>query len=135
MSVMRATTMAAIIFTISAASTAAAQTAPPPKLGCDGPESHQLDFWVGKWEVHPNGANQIMAHSLIEKKYNGCAIRENWMPIGKELTGGGGSLSGYDQRTKQWRQTWYDSAGTRAQFDGGFADGVMSITGNWPNFA
>src|SRR4051812_10357689 len=106
------------------ATAATAQVAAPPKAapaGCDTPESHQLDFWVGKWEVHPNGVNQIMAHSLIEKKYSGCAIRENWMPVGKELSGGGGSLSGYDQRTGQWRQTWYDSTGGRVQFDGGFA--------------
>jgi hypothetical protein len=115
---------------------AAAQSNPPPKgpAGCDTPESRQFDFWVGKWEVHPNGAEKIVAHSLIEKKYTGCAIRENWMPVGKELTGGGGSLSSYDPRTKHWRQTWLDSSGSRADFDGGFANGVMSISGTWPNF-
>lgn len=107
------------------------QPAPPP--GCNSPESHQLDFWVGKWEVHPKGIEKIVAHSLIEKKYSGCAIRENWMPLGKEVAGGGGSLSLYDTRKKQWRQTWIDSSGSRADFDGGFANGVMSIAGNWPN--
>ena len=103
--------------------------------GCDTPESHQFDFWIGKWEVHPNGADKIIAHSLIEKKYTGCAIRENWMPLGKELNGGGGSLSLYDTRLKQWRQTWLDSSGTRVDLDGGFANGIMSITGTWQNFA
>jgi hypothetical protein len=103
--------------------------------GCDTPESHQLDFWVGKWEVHPNGADKIIAHSLVEKKYTGCAVRENWMPVGKELDGGGGSLSLYDARAKHWRQAWVDSSGTRVDFDGGFANGIMSITGNWENFA
>ena len=110
---------------------AAAQTSPP---GCDSPESHQFDFWVGKWEVHPNGADKIVAHSLIEKKYAGCAVRENWMPLGKELTGGGGSLSSFDAKAKRWRQTWVDSSGARADFEGTFDNGVMSITGNWPNF-
>ena len=121
----------------SLSATALAQSSPPPSVpaGCDTPETHQWDFWVGKWEVHPNGADQIIAHSLIEKKYTGCAIRENWMPVGKELTGGGGSLSIYDPRLKQWRQTWVDSAGSRVQLDGGFVDGVMTITGAWPNFA
>jgi hypothetical protein len=113
---------------------AAQSAAVAPKIGCDTPESHQWDFWVGKWEVHPNGANKIIAHSLIEKKYGGCAVRENWMPVGKELTGGGGSLSGYDARSKQWRQTWYDSGGSRVQLDGAFANGVMTISGNWPNY-
>jgi hypothetical protein len=119
------------------ASAATPQNAPPkaPVPGCDTPESHQLDFWVGKWEVHPNGADKIVAHSLIEKRYAGCAIRENWMPLGKERLGGGGSLSLYDSGKHKWRQAWVDSSGTRADFEGGFADGVMSITGNWPNFA
>jgi hypothetical protein len=113
----------------------AALAASQVPAGCDTPESHQFDFWVGKWEVHPNGADKIIAHSLIEKKYAGCAIRENWMPLGKELGGGGGSLSLYEPRLKQWRQTWVDSSGTRVDLDGGFADGVMSITGNWAGFA
>jgi hypothetical protein len=130
-------TALACVFSTLLASTAAAQTAPPPNpaaAGCDTPESHQLDFWVGKWEVHPNGADKIIAHSLVEKRYSGCAIRENWMPVGKELLGGGGSLSLYDARRHQWRQAWIDSTGIRADFDGGFANGVMSITGTWPNF-
>ena len=122
---------AAAALLISLASPAVGQT----PAGCDTPESHQFDFWVGKWEVHPNGADKIIAHSLIEKKYTGCAIRENWMPLGKELNGGGGSLSLYDSRAKRWRQAWVDSSGTRVDLDGGFANGVMSITGKWENFA
>ena len=123
------------------AAPAAAQTSSPPPpastppAGCATPESRQFDFWVGKWEVHPSGSDKIMAHSLVEKRYSGCAVRENWMPLGKEVSGGGGSLSLYDSRVNKWRQTWVDSSGTRADFDGGFADGVMAITGIWPNFA
>jgi hypothetical protein len=113
---------------------AASAQAPAPPPGCDTPESHQFDFWVGKWEVHPNGADKVIAHSLIEKRYSGCAIRENWMPLGREVAGGGGSLSLYDQRQKKWRQAWVDSSGTRVDLDGGFADGTMSIVGNWENF-
>ena len=113
-------------------SAAAAAQSPP---GCHSPESRQLDFWVGKWEVRPRGADKIVAHSLIEKRYSGCAIRENWMPVGKELTGGGGSLSLYDGRRKLWRQAWVDSSGSRADFEGDYADGIMTITGKWDNFA
>ena len=129
----------ALLFALSlatASTTAAAQSATPAATpACDTPESHQWDFWVGKWEVHPNGATQIIAHSLIEKKYSGCVIRENWMPVGKELTGGGGSLSIYDPRMKQWRQTWMDSSGARVQLDGALANDIITITGTWPNFA
>jgi hypothetical protein len=41
----------------------------------------------------------------------------------------------YDPRLKEWRQTWMDSSGSRVQLDGRFVDGVMTITGTWPNFA
>ena len=132
----RLSILATAAISISAAS--GAQSPPPakgPPIGCDTPESHQFDFWVGKWEVHPNGADTIIAHSLIEKKYTGCAIRENWMPLGKEVNGGGGSLSLYDAMRKHWRQAWVDSTGTRVDLDGGFSNGVMSITGLWSNFA
>jgi hypothetical protein len=122
-----------LLAAVLAAPAASAPPTPPP--GCDTPESHQWDFWVGKWEVHPRGVDKIIAHSLIEKKYSGCAVRENWMPVGHEASGGGGSLSIYDARLKQWRQTWVDSGGSRVQLDGGFAAGVMTITGDWPNFA
>jgi hypothetical protein len=121
-------------------SAALAGTPPPasptpsgPK-GCDTSESHQWDFWVGYWEVRPRGADKIIAHSLIEKRYAGCAIRENWMPVGKETSGGGGSLSLYDPKRKEWRQTWVDSTGTRVDLDGRFRDDVMTITGSWENF-
>lgn len=103
-------------------------------VGCDTPESRQWDFWVGTWEVRPRGADKIIAHSLVEKKYTGCAIRENWMPLGRELTGGGGSLSLYDPARRQWRQVWIDSSGTRVDFDGRYRDGVMTIVGEWANF-
>ncbi|QIK96030.1 DUF1579 domain-containing protein [Sphingomonas sp. HDW15A] len=107
---------------------------PPSGPGCNSPESHQWDFWVGSWEVRPNGAEKVIAHSLIEKKYTGCAIRENWMPVGRELNGGGGSLSFYDPARKKWRQVWIDSSGTRVDLDGGFEDGAMMIVGEWANF-
>ena len=97
-------------------------------------EYHQFDFWAGRWDVYPTGTDKLVAHSLIEQVY-GCGIRENWMPIGKEVSGGGGSLSLYDGAAKKWRQAWVDSSGTRVDLDGGFAGGVMSITGNWANFA
>ena len=115
----------------------ALQAATPPTIpaGCDTPESHQWDFWVGSWEVRPNGVDKVIAHSLVEKRYTGCAIRENWMPLGREVAGGGGSLSLYDSKRRQWRQVWIDSSGTRVDLDGGFKDGVITITGDWPNYA
>ena len=120
--------------TVCFSQTTAPVSAPPPPA-CTAPEHSQFDFWVGKWEVHPTKATNIVAHSLIEKRYGGCAVRENWMPVGKEIAGGGGSLNFYDKNKKLWRQTWIDSSGTRVDFDGTFGDDVMTLTGNWADFA
>jgi len=102
----------------------------PPRPGpCFDPEYHQFDFWVGRWRVTPTGANKQVAASVIEKLYGGCAIRENWMPIGQA---GGGSLSSYVKAEHAWKQTWVDSSGARAEFKGGWDGQAMVLTGPWP---
>ena len=54
----------------------------PPPAGCTSPQARQFDFWVGKWDVYPkSNPDHKVAESLIENLYNGCAIRENWMPL------------------------------------------------------
>ena len=81
-----------------------AQAAPP---ACTGENYAALDFWVGEWDVYRTGRETLVAHSRIEKLYNGCAIRENWMPLSGNA---GGSLSGYDPVSRRWHQTWIGSA-------------------------
>ncbi len=108
---------------------ALAQTASPAKPACDTPESHQFDFWVGKWEVFPKAhPDKKVANSLIEKLYDGCAVRENWMPLRGP---GGGSLNAFLPAAGVWRQTWLDTGGF-ADFKGGFNGKAMVITGLWP---
>jgi hypothetical protein len=104
----------------------------PPALNtaCDDPDHRRFDFWVGRWNVSPTGQPKVVAHSLIESLYDGCAIRENWMPIGQQA--GGGSLSGYVAAERAWRQTWVDSSGSRAEFKGGWNGAAMVLTGPWP---
>ncbi len=101
----------------------------PQAPRCDGPEFAAFDFWVGDWDVFPNGADKQVARSRIEKLYGGCAIRENWMP---HKGANGGSLSGYDPTSERWHQTWIGSAPGVIQFEGGFAEGKMALTGWWP---
>lgn len=129
---MKLRSVASIAATLGMAVPAVAQSPAPPAPiappACAGPEYRQFDFWVGKWDVRPNGKPTVVAHSLIESLYGGCAIRENWMPL---KGGGGGSLSGYDSNTGQWRQAWIDSSGTRVDFTGKYAGDAMVITGNW----
>src|SRR4030095_9200069 len=83
---------------------ALAQASPTPPT-CTAPEHRQFDFWVGWWDVYPTGKDQVVAHSLIEKLYDGCTIRENWKP-GSRL--GGGSLNAYRPEQKVWKQIWTD---------------------------
>lgn len=108
------------------ASAALAQT--PPANPCAEPERRQFDFWVGNWDVYPTGADKLVAHSLIESLYGGCAVRENWMPLKGT---GGGSLNSYVPGEKAWRQTWVGSGGERVDFKGGLDGSAMVLTGGW----
>lgn len=111
----------------------AAQTAavsPPPKPpACDTAAHGAFDFWIGEWDVSPNGQDKVLvAHSKIEKLYGGCAVRENWMPL---KGGDGGSLNSVDPKTGRWHQIWIGSQPGRVEFEGGFASGRMVLTGYW----
>ena len=116
-----------MLFSLIALAAAQAAAPPPAPPACSEPEYHQLDFWVGRWDVYPTGADKLVAHSLIEKVY-GCAVRENWMPLSNQP---GGSLSVYVPGDKHWEQFWIDSSGTRAFFTGGWNGNAMVISGKW----
>jgi len=101
---------------------------PPP---CASAEHRAFDFWVGRWDVYPTAQpEKLVAHSLIERLYNGCAIRENWAPLGGN---DGGSLSSYvgGAVADGWRQTWVGSGGERVDFTGGWDGKAMVLTGFW----
>lgn len=100
--------------------------APPP--ACTDASHRAFDFWVGKWDVYPTGKPRLVAHSLIENLYDGCGIRENWMPLRGNT---GGSLSSYDSFDKRWHQRWIDGQGSVVDFDGGPVNGGMVMTGLW----
>jgi len=113
----------------SAAAASAAAQAPAP--ACTSAEHRAFDFWVGRWDVYRTDTDALVAHSLVERMYDGCAIRENWMPHGRA---GGGSLSSYDPAARRWRQTWVDSANGHAAFEGGIEAGAMVLTGRWRGY-
>jgi hypothetical protein len=126
---MRVGVFAGIATMICATNVYAAAALPPP--ACTGAENHQFDFWIGRWDVYPTTApDKLVAHSLIESRYAGCAIRENWMPL---VSGGdGGSLSTYVPAKKAWRQFWTDSSNAAVDFTGGWDGKSMILTGTWP---
>jgi hypothetical protein len=108
---------------------AAAAQAPPPPPPCSDAAHAQFDFFVGDWDVYPAGSQTMIAHSKWERLYNGCAVRENWMPLRGPA---GGSLNSYEPSTGRWHQTWIGGGGGgHADFDGGLAGGKIVLTGWW----
>ena len=117
-----------MLVAIALAALQTAQPAAPSPPACVTPEHRQFDFWIGYWDVYQTGTERLVAHSLIERRYAGCAIRENWMPLqGQD----GGSFSAWRPDAGQWRQTWVDSSGGWVEFTGGMAGDAMELTGNW----
>lgn len=107
----------------SAPNAPAAPTAPP---SCSTPAHRQFDFWVGQWDVYPAGSDVLVAKSLIENLYDGCAVRENWMPL-KGSTGG--SINIYRSKTGEWRQIWVDSGNEVHEYRGHWTGKAMEFEG------
>lgn len=101
---------------------------PPPTCASD---SHAaFDFWVGEWDVFPNGSDKPVAQSRIERLHNGCAIREQWQV---NSPAGGSSLTTLDAATGRWNQNWIGSDGVAVHFEGGMVGNAMVLTGYWNN--
>ena len=106
---------------------AAALAQQPPQYGCDSPESKQLDFWVGEWDLtYKSGNQEGRSRNRISKTLDGCVILEEFNgPPGTQLVGR--SHSTFDRATKRWKQTWVDNTGAYLDFDTGgpLPDGRM----------
>ena len=119
--------LSAVLLLQSTSAETPAQPAAPP--ACDTEGHAGFDFWVGDWDVFPNGRDTKVANSKIERKHNGCAVLENWMPLRGQ---GGTSLNHFDAESGQWYQKWVGSSPGAVEFVGGVTDGKMVLTGNWP---
>lgn len=115
---------AATAFVACALALPAAAQPPAP---CSAEEARQLDFWLGDWDLTWDGGSGT---NRITRLFGDCVIEENFrgdMPAGEFL---GHSVSVYDARAGEWRQTWVDNQGGYLQFTGGLeADGVMRLYG------
>jgi len=96
-----------------------------PKKPAAPDEIHQLDFWLGDFDVtmHQRGG---VARSHNVAIFNDRVIEENFFyPDGHV----GLSWSVYVAKQDQWRQIWVDSRGSFLQFVGGQDDeGQMKLT-------
>ena len=98
-----------------------------PSYGCDSPESKQLDFWVGDWDLsYTAQGNVVKSRNRVTKILGGCVIHEEFTgPPGSQLIGR--SYSTFDRANKQWKQTWVDNTATYLDFNGGIIEGRMTF--------
>lgn len=94
--------------------------------------AHQLDFWVGSWELTGRSRNapgqdkwtETKAKNVIRKVHKGKVIEESF-----RMTGfAGQSWSVYNPNSKRWNQTWVDDSGGYITLSGNYADGKMILT-------
>src|SRR5213080_1106399 len=80
-----------------------------PASGCDAPESHQLDFWVGDWRLtYVEDGKTQMSTNHVSRILDGCVILEEFQgPPGTPLVGR--SVSTFDRITRRWKQAWVDN--------------------------
>ena len=110
-----------------------APAAPPPQPDCKAPIHRQFDFWIGEWDVVPNGQTpppgQRPSVNVITSAHAGCVIVENWTAN----TGGTGmSVNIYDRSRGQWHQTWVDSVGGVHEYWGNLEGDRMVFHGTTP---
>ncbi len=101
-----------------------------------GPVSHQLDFWIGEWNVSPwaqtggdpasAGVNRVTA--MLDR----CGILEEWAGTAGDF---GMSINFYDLNRAKWRQIWIADNGSSLDYEGSFTDGAMRFEGWTKNAA
>ena len=122
---MRLASLLAGLFVVGDALAQAAPAVPP----CSAPEYRQFDFWVGRWDARWTDAQGKTAQGTnrIEKALDGCVIVEHFDGApGSPLKGT--SVSTYDRRAEQWKQTWVDNTGAYLDFSGHWKDGRMTLS-------
>src|SRR5262245_34264632 len=101
----------------------AAAPAPPA-------EAHQLDFWLGEWELTWEGGGR--GRNRITRILDGQVIQEQFTEVATDPDDSkplrGLSVSVYVPSLGAWRQTWVDNTGNYMEFLGGYADGKLTLS-------
>jgi hypothetical protein len=97
---------------------------------CDTPQHHQLDFWVGNWQVFDAKTNQLVAFERVEKHLEGCIVQENltfltdmYRRPGVKYRLAGIGVNRFDG--EHWLQMWADN-----QWGAIFLRGAPDADGN-----
>jgi hypothetical protein len=104
--------IAALLMLLSGPAVALEQSTAPAK--CDSPQHHQLDFWVGDWQVFDAESNALVAFDRVEKQYEGCVIVESlrfltdmYRRPGVKVRLAGTAVNRFDG--DRWLQMWADN--------------------------
>ena len=85
------------------------------------PESRQLDFWIGEWNVL-DASGQPVGSSRVELVLESCVVLESWTGRGG---GSGKSFNAWDPQSRTWQQFWVDDSGTLTHYTGELRDGAL----------
>ncbi|TNE61083.1 MAG: hypothetical protein EP344_06485 [Bacteroidetes bacterium] len=83
---------------------------------------HQLDFWIGTWELRWQDADgrEATGTNRIVRELSDQVVCEYFQAHDGQLAGFvGRSWSVYDRNSKTWKQTWVDNQGGYLDFTGG----------------
>jgi hypothetical protein len=93
------------------------------------PRYKDFDFWLGTWDVRPNGQPSAPpSRNVITKILDGCVVLESYSaatPIGQ-------SYNIYDRTRGKWIQKWVDNSGGLHEYAGELRDGNMVYEGDTP---
>lgn len=81
------------------------------------PRYRAFDYWIGEWDVRPNGAppTSPASENIITLEYDGCVVVEHWTGAGGTS---GSSFNVFDSSRGKWYQTWVDSGGGLHEYSG-----------------
>ena len=89
---------------------------------CAASEFHELDFWIGEWEVFRGEDGPKSADVLIEPVLAGCGLHEIW--TGGQPGGDGRGMATYNKRTGNWHYFWISAGGSMSEWAGKLLDGT-----------
>ena len=108
---------------------AAVQAPAAAPVSCTAPEYRQFNFWIGDWDVVDAMTSAPVAHVIVERILDGCALREDYQGANGTK---GQSFSTYDVARRVWHQTWVTNRGQLLVIEGGLRGREMTLAGDDP---